>query len=155
MRVYIITTGEYSCYRILEIAESYEEAQIKAMKWVVERDESYDMPNIEVWDSEQGELDGARHGTWDICVNYDGTVECVPVEEPRSFEAENNGNWRTAIIEYCFHGIRAVDEEHARKIGYDMLAEVKAAAAGIWWIRPENREWVAEKRRAMYEEKSE
>lgn len=144
--IYVITSGEYSCYCIRGVATDPERA--RAMKRKVEaatRDEVY------IEEFEDGKLEEAIEcltpkDYWRVEIKTGGHEPYVTrytvgtPETIRVAASEGKGPWTTnqngypvreVFIRYIVKGIDANDEEHALKIAYDKLAEYNAQQEGI------------------------
>lgn len=127
MKVYIITSGEYSSYRIESVAATLEDAlsrlgKIVATHWV--------KPYITEWDTDTGEpvscpFDRRYDVHWDLTYK--------PALSP---DVTCSNESRTGVDYWCgeyfdVNGIRANDETHAIKIAAEIKAQFEAEWEGL------------------------
>lgn len=130
MKVYIVTCGEYSSYHIETICETFEQAKQKCMMAVYK--DSWDTPQIEVWDTETGLRCDSERKRWRVWWS-DGSLLCEESYE-ESFTFNAGSLWdkiNGRNFNFELEGLEANDEKHAIKIASDMLAEYKAMLGGI------------------------
>lgn len=121
MKVYVITKGDYSDYHICGVSLDKEEAELIAEKCST----SYDEASVETYDTEEFSplLKGGSVFFVRLC--YDNN-EIEIHEDDWDFTA-NKINKVVPMIRNmgCFTYVVAEDEEHARKIGTDILFQYK------------------------------
>lgn len=128
MIVYVITKGEYSDYGIYAVTlekEKAEELKIRySDKWDEAMIETYDTDDYYV---EKGRFYIVRIGK-SSAIEISETGYIVPVEDRNKVELLQNR--KTNREEYVVF-VKAKDEEHAKKIGADLVAKYKAQEQGI------------------------
>lgn len=127
MIVYVITTGEYSDYGIEAVALEKEKAEelkkLYSNRWGEARIEIYDTDDYYV---EKGKFYRVKIGK----------RSAIHVEETGVISMEDRNkvslirNWKTHRDEYIVY-VKAKDEEHAKKIGADLVAKYKAEEQGV------------------------
>ena len=132
MKVYIITSGEYSDYHIDAVCETLEEAQRKCLRLCSKYCYWWDPYSIEEWDTETGynsEAEGKYYHVW-----WDGgklTCQESDAAECTIRASSANELQRHRDFEFDIDGLAAKDEAHALKIASDMLAEYRALLEGV------------------------
>ena len=148
-KIYVITSGDYSDYRICGVTTDYERA--KEMLKIVSADvPAWEDPIIEEF--EDGVFEEERMNSivpkeyWRVYLysnkppelrKYTAdelkekiSVSVSMVKGPWEFK-ENGYPMREIFYEYTISGIVAEDEEHALKIATDKIAEYKAQKENI------------------------
>ena len=129
MKVYVITSGEYSDYHICAVAQS--EKKANALKKLFDK-QNYTGARIEVYDTNTYQTDrplflalyDKQHKKLELSrINEDEEYQELPSEE----EMNEIVSWGV----YLRTGINAKSREQAEKIFYDRLAKYKAEKEGI------------------------
>ena len=117
MKIYVITSGDYSGYHICAVADN--------MKRAKELQKFFGADNIEVFDTETYTSIFERGYKEYSCYMYkDGTID---IEESLSHEYPDFAVYRYGTARENYHlDVIAKDEEHAQKIFTDKVAEYKA-----------------------------
>lgn len=127
MIVYVITTGEYSDYGIeavvLEKEKAEELKKLYSNDWGVVRIETYDTDDYYV---EKGKFYEVKVGKRSAIHVRETGVTNIKDRNKVSF----GRNWFTNVEEYSVI-VKAKDEEHAKKIGADLVAKYKAEKQGV------------------------
>ena len=127
MIVYVITTGEYSDYGIeavvLEKEKAEELKKLYSNDWGVVRIETYDTDDYYV---EKGKFYEVKVGKRSAIHVRETGVTNIKDRNKVSF----GRNWFTNVEEYSVL-VKAKDEEHAKKIGADLVAKYKAEKQGV------------------------
>lgn len=131
MKVYIITSGDYSDYHIDAVCETFEAARRKCM--LLSSRYGCDSYRVEVWDTETGACsmpEGNYYHVW----YENGALHCALCDScAYEFLATDEYHNRPDIYNFHFSidGLRAKDEAHALKMASDTLAEYKALLEGV------------------------
>lgn len=123
-KVYVITQGEYSDYGI--VAVTLDEKQAETLRIINSRE--YEPCNIEIYDTDDYKVEISEdYRPWYKVHILNGEVIGI-----RSFNENPNQKFQR-IKEYddFFICVRAKDEEQAKKIAFDKLAQWKATDAKI------------------------
>ena len=137
MKVYIVTSGEYSDYHIDAVCLDREQAEKLAQ---VVTDNTCGTGHVREWDTDQFKIidDGMRvfhiyiylsddkREIDDIFVGRLNSSFEVFTTKKNKFEDRSDENIPLLVMT-----IRAKDEEHAKKIVYDKFAEWKAEKEGL------------------------
>ena len=125
MIIYVITEGEYSDYQICGVATDKEKAEeIRQLN-----SNSWDEANIEVYDTDDYYVEKGRFyqiglSNSDVSV-YETSV--TNVSDRNNVRVYQDG---VKILHY-YVIVKAMDEEHAKKIGLDLIAKYKAEREGL------------------------
>lgn len=141
MKYYAVTKGDYSAYHIVTITADKEKAEIIAKLHAEERFDSCDTRVEEFEDCIEVLLPLYEISYWDNDIkDIERTREC---DFPQQFwwwsEEKKKRMKETQKVNTVYVSdnnvitlwVRAKDEEHARKIAYDLIAEYKAKNNGI------------------------
>lgn len=122
MIVYVIEEGEYSDRRVVAVRESLDEAkEYVKLKLESQKGGYKETYGIGCFDTKGGAV--YQEDAYDVWF-YDGEIDIIRKTKDCCSCLDN--------VEYeSYMQIHAKDEEHARKIAYDKLAELKARKAGI------------------------
>lgn len=127
MIVYVITKGEYSDYGIEAVALEKEKAEELRERYSNQWDEAM----IETYDTDDYYVEMGRF--YEVKV---GKRSAIHVRETGVTNIEDRNkvsfgrNWFTNVEEYSVI-VKAKDEEHAKKIGADLVAKYKAEKQGV------------------------
>ena len=124
MKIYVITAGEYSAYHICAVTTDPESAENLRLLY---SDGWNGEASIETFDTE--ELSNRPKTCWDIGISDDGLIfKCFE----RSILNDVYDDGTEVEINQVTHGyssyhvyVIADDEEHARKIACDLIAQYK------------------------------
>lgn len=122
MIVYVIEEGEYSDRRVVAVREILEEAkEYVRLKLESQKGGYEERYGITCFDTKGGAV--YQEDAYDVYFFNGEIVEIQKVKDCKSC---------LDYVEYeRYIQIHAKDEEHARKIAYDKLAELRARKAGI------------------------
>lgn len=127
MIIYVITKGEYSDYGIVAVALEKEKAEelrkLYSNSWYEAMIETYDTADYYV---ENGRFYEVTLGTRSAI----RVREIPPVCVDNRNKVITTRNFSTKRMEYDVF-VKAKDEEHAKKIGADLVAKYKAQQQGI------------------------
>ena len=127
-KVYIVTSGEYSDYRInavfssRKLAEKYIELQTRVGYWYFEvpRIEEYTLDELPIYPKEKSHYRVSLElGTGNL---LDIDLTNLDSDKVLNFTVVNRSDKANEIWVYCW----AKDEEHAKKIAYDVRTKVLA-----------------------------
>ena len=122
MKVYVITKGCYSDYCIEAVTLDEHKAHILAKKF----SDSWEQANVEEYDTEEFEPIEAL--SWEVSVyGKRSPKEGCYISQIKNRFVSNNWevNYFKRIDKYRVY-VRAKDEEHAKKIAFDRIAQYKA-----------------------------
>ena len=140
MKVYIVTSGSYSDYHIDAVTLDKDQAERLAQAVT---DYGWDEGHVTVWDTDDFKIidDGMKLYYVMIFLNETGCdISRISIQETSPISSlthqslafidhskfdESNGGGNIQF------GVRARDEEHAKKIAYDKFAEWKAQKEGL------------------------
>lgn len=138
MKVYVITSGEYSSYEIQAVALDEKEARVKCAALNGDEDRRYSQCRIEEYDTEDFKLptDKAINLKFHIHVRVNsGEIieiiefsDYVPTTEEVNMECYDYYGQAVECIAVLPDG---TTEDEAKKIMLDRIAEFKAKKAGI------------------------
>lgn len=129
MEVYIVTSGEYSDYRIEAVFKSEEKAKIYAMTHACD---------IEPWETEDDKIKADKSLSKKICYKYHFTYDNL-CSEIRLIDREiskigtneiSEKHWSYKIIYYVTI-YTSEGYEKAEKIALDLIAKYKAQKEGV------------------------
>ena len=129
MKVYIITKGEYSEYHICAVSTNKEKAEL--LQKAFSGNDSWNQVHIETYETDKfiTEIERGLKVYW--CVkNSDSDMISVERECLHLLE-DNDFNVQTNIYGGYWVYVWAKDEDHARKIAADKIAEYMAHKEGI------------------------
>lgn len=123
MKIYVVTQGEYSCYGIVGVAIDKKQAEYISMV----RSTYTDPCDIEEYDTEEIKVDKDFAPNWLVEFDNDEIKRVYPFTGRKPFKVkEYNENLKQyGVI------VKAKDEEHAKKIAIDTLAQYKALKAEL------------------------
>ena len=121
MIVYVITKGEYSDYRIIGVTLEKEKAEELRKLYTKEWDAAY----IEIYDTDDCYIENGRFYQVIIGEGADIHVEEIEVVSL----GDRNLVWKRG--DKYIVKVKAKDEEHAKKIGADLVAKYKAEEQGV------------------------
>lgn len=124
MIIYVITEGEYSDYHICGVATEKEKAEeIKQLNT-----DSWHEANIEVYDTDDYYVEKGRFYN---VIMYDSNVSVSELTFPVNVDQRNKvlESWHKIPRYHVF--VKAMDEEHAKKIGIDLINQFKAEKEGL------------------------
>lgn len=128
MIVYVITKGEYSDYGIeavtLEKEKAEELKRLYSDKWNEAMIETYDTDD---YYAKNGGFYSVRIGK-KSAIEVRKINSVIPVDDRNKVSLRHD--WRTNRENYFVY-VKAKDEEHAKKIGADLVAKYKAEKQGI------------------------
>lgn len=132
MKVYIVTSGEYSDYMINQVFLDREKAEL----YCAAQETDWDKPRIEEYDTFDTEITGDSHNVKTCCKAWfrgGGLEDYYKVFY--SFEAKNRVSPITSrykeryVVEFSCKG--DLTRERIEKIGQDMIAKYKAEQEGL------------------------
>ena len=128
MKVYVITTGEYSDYEILAVATDYDEAVRKMIKF----SPTYTGARIEEYDTEDDAYrgyDAPKNKAFDVRYDFQNKQFLVgtSVTDYLTVCYKPEGHYRDYEF-FKAEGVRAKDEQGAIKIAADYMARCRAEA---------------------------
>ena len=134
MKVYILTTGEYSDYHIVYVTLDKEKAEkfVEDTNKYVDKNWGYNVVNLEEFDTDDFNFVYDNDKTWyakklqdEIEVSFDEEV----IGNPYFDEKINvvSVSWDGGLCVY----VKAKDSDHAFKVAVDLFAEYEAEQAGI------------------------
>lgn len=128
MKVYIITSGEYSDYHIDTVAATMEDALSRLGKIAAE---AWGDPYITEWDTDTGEpVTGSSEHRYDVHWDPANGAQLFPdVIESTYNRTHIHHYWYDACFEV--NGILARDETHAIKIAAEIKAQFEAEREGL------------------------
>lgn len=124
MKIYVVTQGEYSAYGIVGVAIDKKQAELIATLYSTYNDPCY----VEEYDTEEIKVDKDFAPNWFVEFDNDEIKRvCHPFTGRKPFKVkEYNENLKQyGVI------VKAKDEEHAKKIAIDTLAQYKALKAEL------------------------
>lgn len=127
MIVYVITKGEYSDYGIVAVTLEKEKAEELKILY----SDSWGEAMIETYDTDDYYVENGRFYIVEI-----GKKSAINVQEVGVISMDDRNevklitDWRTKKEKYVVY-VKANDEEHAKKIGADLVAKYKAQEQGI------------------------
>lgn len=127
MKVYIITKGEYSDYRICCVATNKERAEFLRKYF----SDDWRQAEIETYDTDDFAPVFEGNEIYRVTFNADGTAQTYKVDDPDCYDLSGKVYSCRAItdsgeIRYIYNvTVFARDSEHAIKIASDILAEWK------------------------------
>lgn len=128
MIVYVITKGEYSDYGIEAVTLEKEKAEELREKY----SDDWCDANIEIYDTDDYYVEKGRF--YRVSIGKRSTIEVEKTNFVISVKDKNKvilvKDWRTNSEKYVVY-VKAKDEEHAKKIGADLVAKYKAQQQGI------------------------
>lgn len=127
MKIYVVTTGEYSEYRIDSVFLDKHKAEIYCAKNNVRRDDY----RIEEYESDDDEIEGEIDIAWKYEIregdrNAWGTIVHYSY---RCLNEVTESNYRSELTATVY--LRAENDEKALKIARDMFAQYKAEKEGL------------------------
>lgn len=128
MKVYVITSGEYSDYHICAVAQS--EKKANALKKLFDN-QNYTGAKIEVYDTKTYQT--SRPLFLALYDKQDKKLELLRIKEEEDPDLPNEREMNE-IVSFGFFlrtGINANSREQAEKIFYDRLAKYKAEQNGL------------------------
>lgn len=137
MKVYIVTSGCYSDYHIDAVCLNKEDAEVIAENI---SGNFNDCPEVNEWDTDDFKIinDGLKLFYITVLLEKDRlTLKGLQITAADSFQSlitSGTGilsDYSDAMIPNLSCILRAKDEEHAKKIAYDMFAEWKAKKEGL------------------------
>ncbi len=140
MKVYIVTSGEYSDYHIDTVCLDKEQAEKLAQ---VITDNTCNTGYVSEWDTDQFKVidDGMKVFHIDMYLSTDKRrIDDIFISKLNNSFKALTAEKNKFEFEDCIDGfispllvmtVRAKDEEHAKKIAYDMFAEWKAEKEGL------------------------
>lgn len=129
MKVYVITSGEYSDYHICAVAQS--EKKANALKKLFDK-ENYTGARIEVYDTKTYQT--SRPLFLALYYKLGNELELRRIKEDEEDQDLPNEREMNEIVSWGVFlrtGINANSREQAEKIFYDRLAKYKAEQEGI------------------------
>lgn len=130
MKVYIITSGDYSDYHIDAVCETFEAAQRKCM--LLSSHDGCENYRVEEWDTVSGTCSMPEEKYYHVWLE-NGLLRCGPCDSC-SYEFMATDRYDDPEVfnfQFSIDGLRAKDEAHALKIASDTLAEYKALLEGV------------------------
>lgn len=123
MKIYVVTQGEYSDYGIVGVAIDKKQAEYISMVH-----STYSEPcDIEEYDTEEIKVDKDFAPNWLVEFDNDEIKRVYPFTGRKPFKVkEYNENLKQYSVI-----VKAKDEEHAKKIAIDTLAQYKALKAEL------------------------
>lgn len=124
MRIYVITEGDYSDYHICGVATEKEKAEeIKQLNT-----DLWHEAIIEVYDTDDYYVEKGRFYN---VIMYDSNVSVSELTYPVNIGQRNIvlESWHEIPRYRVF--VKAMDEEHAKKIGIDLINQFKAEKEGL------------------------
>lgn len=126
MKVYIVTSGEYSDYGIRRVFTDKERAEL----YCAMHESDYDAPEVEEWDADDVEIDSSKPymRRWVASVSPSGemnyiTSACTFNETNAVIKVRSyNGSWYYKVFATL---IKDKTEDEAKKIIFDRLAAWK------------------------------
>lgn len=117
MKVYVITSGEYSSYHICAVTLDKEQAELLKIRYSDERDEA----NIEEYDTDDYKIQVSNDykPMWNVefWVRNGAITRCYKISHDNLRHGEIDVNkWCNEVKVF----VEAKDEEHARKIATDI-----------------------------------
>lgn len=123
MRIYVITKGDYSDYRICGVAIEKEKAEEIKQLSTDSLHEAY----IEEYDTDDYYVEKGRF----YQIGLDNSDVSVS-ETYITNVSDRNNVWTSRTKNPHYYVIvKAMDEEHAKKIGLDLIAKYKAEREGL------------------------
>lgn len=126
MKVYIVTSGEYSDYGIEIVFTDRDQAEL----YCAMHENDYDSPRVEEWDADDVEIDSAKPymRRWEAKISSSGQVRYI--DDACTFKEKNTiSKCRTFHGEWFYTVIATLDkdktEDEAKKIIFDRLVAWK------------------------------
>ena len=135
MRVYVVTSGEYSDYHIDAIFTDNEQAEL----YCATHERTLDNPYIEEWETDEVKFESCVpvKNLWTASIRNDGIVSYIhsrlTLENRKKVEPFNKCFGRTSVTGHRVSITldKDITQEKALKIIFDYLAKWKAELCGI------------------------
>ena len=125
MKVYVVTEGDYSDYHIVGVCTSKESAE--RIRELASRD--FHEAQIEEYEADKFNIE-PTYNYYEVSVYKNGSA--VVNISKFIFDPHEVRDYRNAKCTCAFSvDVFAQDEEHAKKIAFDLIAEYKAKKEGI------------------------
>lgn len=130
MKIYVVTDGEYSDYHIVGVTDKLEKAV--ALCSILENNGGWgEDPQIETYDTDAMNVDYGKAKPYSVDMWEDGRIEAEELYgDGLDYERATDRD-----VHYCPSGyykgneymvaVMARDEEHAKKIAIDLIAQYK------------------------------
>ena len=120
MKIYVVTQGDYSDYHIVAVCTK--KASAERIKNLLT--DGWCDPEIEEYESDVYDIN-PTYKAYHVVIWKNGDIKCE--EEYNSYCAEDVNEYKDWFV----YDVFAKDEEHAKKIALDKIAEYKAKKKGL------------------------
>ena len=124
MIVYVITRGEYSDYGIVAVTLEKEKAEELKKLYTDEWHEAM----IETYDTDDYYVENGRF--YGVEIGERSAIKAIKINSVISVDDRNKVSLMHNREDYFVY-VKAKDEEHAKKIGADLVAKYKAEEQGV------------------------